>query len=172
MLMHAHDSKPPIFKLNHTAQPSTVLLQAMLISVNAAEFCGGSKLQSDGRFDPISALLPRVWGSSPSLGIALSQRTSAHCGGRRAGHLQHRPMERGHLVCSVVRLGHLCLRDPRAVQRQTCGLGLPNRPQHETAARRGCSSACRRCGSSARPSSRSCRRCRQSVSVIGRTCAG
>ena len=51
------------------------------------------------------------------LGIALSQRTSAHRGGRRAGRLQHRPMEQRHLVCSVVPLGHLRLRDSRTVQR-------------------------------------------------------
>jgi hypothetical protein len=64
------------------------------------------------------------------LGIALSQRTSAHRGGRRAGRLQHRPMERGHLVCSVVRLGHLRLRDPRAVQRQGRGRGVRRRSPH------------------------------------------
>src|SRR6187200_1631782 len=44
------------------------------------------------------------------LGIALRQRTCAHHRRRRGRRLQHRPMDRRLLVCSIVPLGHLRLR--------------------------------------------------------------
>ena len=51
-------------------------------------------------------------------------------GGVAAGRLQHRPMERRLLVCSVVPLGHLRLRDSRTVQRQGRGRGVRRRSRH------------------------------------------
>ncbi|MNY22727.1 hypothetical protein D3C86_1563620 [compost metagenome] len=55
------------------------------------------------------------------LGTAFRQRTGAHRGGRRGGRLQHGPVERRLLICSVVPLGHLRLRDSRTVQWQGRG---------------------------------------------------
>ena len=49
---------------------------------------------------------------------------------RLSGRLQHGPMEQRHLVCSVVRLGHLRLRDLRTVQRQGRGRGVRRRSHH------------------------------------------
>ena len=51
-------------------------------------------------------------------------------GGHRCGRLQHRPVERRVPVCSVVHLGHLCVRDSRAVHRQGRGRGLRRRSCH------------------------------------------